>query len=93
VIGHYFSGLGRYRVSTIAFFLGLIVTIAASSMVIPRYGMEEAGIISSLSYIASALFFMVYFSKDAKIKVLQLFPALSDIPWLIKRIKELKEKS
>lgn len=93
VINHYFSGLGRYRVSTVAYFLGLIVVTAVSIIVIPHYGMMEAGIISSLSYMITSLFYMIYFSRDAKIKVIQLLPALSDMPWLIKRIKELRQKS
>lgn len=93
VINHYFSGLGRYRVSTVAYFLGLIVVIALSVVAIPHYGMMEAGIISSLSYVITSLFYMIYFSRDAKIKVLQLFPSVSDIPWLVKRIKELKPKN
>lgn len=93
VINHYFSGLGRYRVSTVAYFLGLIAVIGISIPVIPQYGMMEAGIISSLSYIITSLFYMIYFSRDAKIKVVQLFPAVSDIPWVIKRIKELRSKS
>jgi O-antigen/teichoic acid export membrane protein len=93
VIGHYFSGTGRYRVSTVAYFLGLIVVILISALVIPNYGIREAGLISSLSYLVSSLFYMIYFSKDARIQVLQLFPSASDIPWLLKRVKELKQKN
>lgn len=93
VIGHYFSGLGRYRVSTVAHFLGLIVVLICSVLIIPHYGMTEAGITSSLSYIVTAFFYMIYFSRDAKIKISQLFPAISDIPWFVKRVKELRLKS
>ena len=93
VINHYFSGLGRYRVSTVAYFLGLLVVFVLSISLIPNYGITEAGIISSLSYITSALFYMIYFSKDAKIKTTQLFPSISDIPWLMKRVKSILEKN
>jgi O-antigen/teichoic acid export membrane protein len=92
VIGHYFSGLGRYRISTLAYFLGLAVVVLLSVLVIPKYGIEEAGIISSLSYIVTAVFYMVYFSKDAKIKVQQLLPVPSDIAWFWKRVKSLVVK-
>jgi O-antigen/teichoic acid export membrane protein len=87
VIGHYFSGLGRYRINTLAYFLGLTVVAVLSILVIPKYGIKEAGIISSLSYIVTAVFYMVYFSRDAKIKVRQLLPMPSDIGWFWKRIK------
>lgn len=93
VINHYFSGLGRYRVSTVAYFLGLLVVVLTSVIVVPNYGIREAGIISSLSYIATAVFYMFYFSRDAKIKVIHLFPAVSDIPWLVKRVKGLLGKN
>lgn len=92
VINHYFSGLGRYRISTVAYFLGLLVVLIISMFVIPNYGITEAGIISSLSYLVTAVFYMLYFSRDAKIKVKQLFPSFSDIPWLLKRVKGMQEK-
>ncbi len=92
VIGHYFSGIGRYRISTVAYFIGFLVVILLSLLVIPTYGIKEAGIISSLSYIATALFYMIYFSKDAKIKVQQLLPKPSDVGWLWKRVKTLVVK-
>jgi O-antigen/teichoic acid export membrane protein len=89
VLNHYFSGLGHYRISTVAYFLGLIVVIGLSLIVIPKYGIIEAGIISSLSYMLTALFYMFYFSKEAKISVQQLLPMPSDITWFRKRVKTL----
>ncbi|HET8962545.1 MAG TPA: polysaccharide biosynthesis C-terminal domain-containing protein [Chitinophagales bacterium] len=93
VINHYFSGLGRYRVSTVAYFLGLVVVVSMSAVVIPRYGIMEAGIISSSSYIVTAVFYMLYFCRDAKIKMTKLIPGISDISWLIRRIKGILIKN
>jgi O-antigen/teichoic acid export membrane protein len=76
----------------VAYFLGLLVVLIISMFVIPNYGITEAGIISSLSYLVTAVFYMLYFSRDAKIKVKQLFPSFSDIPWLLKRVKGMQEK-
>ncbi|HET6225019.1 MAG TPA: polysaccharide biosynthesis C-terminal domain-containing protein [Bacteroidia bacterium] len=87
MINHYFSGLGKYRVSTVAYSVGLIMMVIGSALVIPNYGIREAAVLSSLSYIATAVFYMIYFSKDAKINVNKLFPTLSDIPWFFKRLK------
>lgn len=92
VIGHYFSGLGRYRISSLAYFLGLAGVILLSALVVPEYGIQEAGIISSLSYIVTALFYMLYFSKEAKIGIQQLLPMPSDIGWFWNRIKTLLAK-
>jgi O-antigen/teichoic acid export membrane protein len=87
MINHYFSGLGKYRVSTVAYLIGLILVVLGSVLIIPNYGIREAAILSSLSYMATAVFYMIYFSKEAKIKVNKLFPTLSDVPWFFKRLK------
>ena len=89
VINHYFSGLGKYRISTLAYFIGLLLVIICCLFIIPNYGIEEAAIISSLSYIATAFFYMIYFSKDAKISIRHLFPTFSDIPWFFKQLKDV----
>lgn len=88
VINHYFSGLGKYRISTFAYFAGLIV-LTFCILIVPYYGIKEAAIISTVSYISTAFFYMIYFSREAKISVIQLFPTVSDIPWFLKKIKSI----
>ncbi|MES2593304.1 MAG: polysaccharide biosynthesis C-terminal domain-containing protein [Bacteroidota bacterium] len=82
IIGHYFSGTGKYSINMIASFIGLLITLIASLLVIPHYGIMEASIISTLSYLGIALVIMLYFAKEAQIKVWQLLPASSDFAWL-----------
>lgn len=82
IIGHYFSGIGKYKVNTVANFIGLLITLILSVLVIPTYGIFEAGIISSISYLGIAIFVMIYFAKEAEIKVHQLLPSVSDFNWL-----------
>ncbi len=93
VLSHYYSGLGKYRISVVAFSLGLVVVSVLSLLFIPHYGLEEAGIITSLCYITTAVFYMFYFSKDAGIKVYQLFPLPGDLNWVLKRVKGIAGKS
>ncbi len=87
IIGHYFSGTGRYNVNTIANFIGLIITLASILFVIPAYGIFEAGLISTLSYLGVTIFVMIYFAKEAQIKVHQLLPSVSDFLWLKSQAK------
>jgi O-antigen/teichoic acid export membrane protein len=82
IIGHYFSGIGKYNINTIANFIGLLITVILSILVIPSYGIFEAGIISTFSYLGIAIFVMIYFAKEAQIKVHQLLPSVSDFNWL-----------
>ncbi len=82
IIGHYFSGIGKYNVNTIANFIGLLITLVLSILIIPSYGILEAGIISTISYFGIAIFVMIYFAKEAQIKVKQLLPSVADFIWL-----------
>lgn len=89
IIGHYFSGTGNYKINTIASFIGLVITVVLSLLVIPTYGIFEAGIISTISYIGIALFVMIYFAKESNIKTHHLLPTLTDFKWLQAQVKGL----
>ena len=81
IIGHYFSGIGKYITNLFANFIGLFITLIATVIIIPSYGIIEAGVISTVSYLCIALFIMFSFAKETHIKVWQLLPAASDFIW------------
>jgi O-antigen/teichoic acid export membrane protein len=85
ITGHYFSGVGRYAVNTISNLLGLLTTIVASLWVIPSYGIMEAGIISSLSYLVTTYYIAYHFGKETNLKMHQLIPRWVDVKWLIRQ--------
>ncbi|MEI6487571.1 MAG: polysaccharide biosynthesis C-terminal domain-containing protein [Bacteroidota bacterium] len=87
IIGHYFSGTGNYKMNTMANFIGLIITVTASILLIPTYGILQAGIISTCSYLGIAIFVMISFAKESKIKMHHLFPTFRDFNWLINQVK------
>jgi len=89
VIGHYFSGTGKFRVNTWANLTGLITTIVLALAWYPHFGIWEVGIISSISYITTALLIIVYFVKEAGISPKQLLPKISDLQWLRSEVKGL----
>jgi O-antigen/teichoic acid export membrane protein len=82
IIGHYFSGIGKYRINTISSLFGLITTIVMSAIFIPAFGIKEAAIISSVSYLVTAAFVMISFAKEAEIKTHHLLPSMTDLKWL-----------
>ncbi len=79
VFSHYFSGLGKYYVNTIVSFVGMIVTIVLSKLLIPKYGIPAAGWISSVTYLLGTICLVVYFLYHSKINVKRLFVSSSDI--------------
>ncbi|MCW3072126.1 MAG: hypothetical protein JWO44_2016 [Bacteroidetes bacterium] len=89
VTGHYFSGIGKFRINTWANLTGLITTIVLAWAWYPKFGIWEVGIISTISYISTAVLVMVYFVKEAGISFRQLLPHYSDIQWLRSEVKGL----
>lgn len=82
VVGHYFSGTGKYKVNTIANFIGLATTLLLAAVYYPNFGITPVGIISTLSYVTTTAFVIFYFVKEANIKAYRLLPVYSDLQWL-----------
>lgn len=87
IIGHYFSGIGKYNINTLSSLLGLLSTVLLSAFVLPTYGIKEAAIISSISYFITTLFVVIAFTTELKIKIKTLIPTLTDMKWIIKQLK------
>ena len=81
VVGHYFSGHGRYWVNALASGVGLAFSLLASFVFIPIYGAMGAALAASISYTATSLVVLRYFLKDgatfslfpSKVEFIQLF--------------------
>lgn len=78
IISHYFSGLGRYSINTIASIIGLIVTIIFSFSLIPKYGYIGASIGSSLSYICTGFCLFYIFTRETKYALKRYIPTKED---------------
>jgi O-antigen/teichoic acid export membrane protein len=74
IIGHYFSGSGKYQVNTLGSTLGLIITIILSFLLIPRFGYLGAAITASISYLATSVFVTWFFCREAHLKFSALLP-------------------
>ena len=88
IIGHYFSGTGRYQMNTYAALCGLVFTFALGFTLIPRYGIYGAAITSSVSYAANAVFVMIVFFRGSTFKVSDFFLSRKNIVEYSKMIKE-----
>ena len=65
ILGHYYSGIGRYHMNTFAALCGLVVTCVLGFTLIPRYDVVGAAITSAVSYTVNAIFLFVFFLKES----------------------------
>jgi O-antigen/teichoic acid export membrane protein len=89
LIGHYFSGTGRYYINTTTSAIGLVITLLLSFYAIPKWGFYGAGLVSSISYIFVAVSIIWFFCKESKMGFMQLFPSYGDIKGYVSGIKSL----
>jgi O-antigen/teichoic acid export membrane protein len=86
IIGHYFSGHGKYYVNAIASGIGLLITCIAASLFIPWLNIQGAAITASISYFATSLVVIYYFRKEGANFV--LFPSFNELKWNIGQLKQ-----
>lgn len=87
IIGHFFSGSGKYYINAIASGIGLLVNIILLYILVPKYHFYGAAISASISYICTSLVVLIFFKKAGGKFV--LFPKFSEIKTLIKDAKKL----
>ncbi len=79
ILGHYFSGTGKYHINTIASGTGLIISIALYIYLIPTYVAAGAGIAASISYAVTSLVVLLFFIREARPGIGRFLPERSDL--------------
>lgn len=79
LIGHYFSGTGRYQVNAISSSLGLIASVILYYTLIPSYGITGAGFATSLSYFITTVILIIIFNRENKGWWKELIPTGKDL--------------
>jgi len=92
IIGHYFSGKGRYHINTLASTAGLIVTVVLCLVLIPIWGVYGAAFAALISFISTSAIVFVIFKKDSQYSICSFFPNKNDILEYISYIKSLIPK-
>ncbi len=88
IIGHYFSGTGKYHVNTAGNFAGLMVTAIGSYLFIESYSIYSAGIIASIAYLVMSLYVIIVFMKESRAGIGQLIPSPGDLKDLLRAMRE-----
>ena len=68
ILGHYYSGIGRYQMNTFAALCGLVSTFVCGFTLVPKYNVTGAAITSAVSYTVNAVFLFVFFVKESRFK-------------------------
>lgn len=87
IFSHYFSGIGKFHINTIAAAIGFAFTIILGLVLIPKYHIIGAGITATLSYTASTIYQFTIFVRMTNSKLYEFIPSLSDFRLFIKEFK------
>ncbi len=68
ILGHYYSGTGRYQMNTFASLCGLAATFIMGFTLVPTLDVTGAALTSVASYTINAIFLFVFFIKESDFK-------------------------
>ena len=88
ILGHYYSGIGRYQMNTFAALCGLAATCVLGFTLIPRYDVTGAAITSSVSYTVNAIFLFIFFLKESHFKGRDFILRKSEVQNYIAELKQ-----
>jgi O-antigen/teichoic acid export membrane protein len=91
ILGHYFSGTGKYHINTIASGTGLVVALILFFILIPRYITLGAGIATSISYAVTSLVVVLFFIRESKAGFRDFLPTRGDLLALRKMLRRSKK--
>ena len=88
ILGHYYSGIGRYQMNTFAALCGLLATFVCGFTLIPKYGVTGAAITSAAAYTMNAVFLFFFFVKESHFKGKDFVLRKSEIQSYITGLKQ-----
>lgn len=92
MFSHYFAGLGKPQINTIASSIGLVFTVGLGFWLIPEHGIIGAAITASFSYLSSLLFLVFMFIRRAKPRARDFMLSYSDFTMIKKEMTKLLKK-
>ncbi|MBD2714230.1 polysaccharide biosynthesis C-terminal domain-containing protein [Microvirga sp. STR05] len=83
----YFAGLGQYRINNWATTMGLLVTVPACWLLIPKLGIVGAAMASSLSYVAATTYLLLQFGRATGTGWSDWLPNRTDVAYARELVK------
>ena len=88
ILGHYYSGSGRYFMNTIAALCGLAATLGCGFTLIPRFAATGAAVTAAIAYSMNAVFLLVCFLHESRFRMRDLLLTSSELKKYILEIKQ-----
>ena len=79
IIGHYFSGKGRYHINTVASAIGLAVTVGLCFLLVPVWGMYGAALAAVMSFLSTSYYVYYVFKRETNYSTASFFANGRDI--------------
>lgn len=79
LVGHYYSGIGRYEMNIYSSLCGLVFTFVLGFTLIPRYSIYGAAVTTSIAYAANAIFLIVFFFAQSRFKLRDCLISKEDV--------------
>ncbi len=87
ILGHYYSGSGRYFMNTIAALCGLVATLGCGFALIPSHAAIGAAVTASIAYTMNAVFLLVCFLRESKFQIRDFLLTFSELKQYMLEIK------
>lgn len=87
ILGHYYSGSGRYFMNTVAALCGLVATLVCGFTLVPRFAAQGAAVTAAIAYSMNALFLLVCFQKESRFRPKEFLLTPSELKEYIVEIK------
>ena len=68
VIGHYFSAIRQLNILIIKSAVGLLFTLALSFWLVPKWQVDGACVVNTVSYVVSSLVLLIYYQRRARLE-------------------------
>lgn len=88
IVGHYFAGMNSLRILNIKSVVGLAFTLIASWLVIPKWGLLGACVVTSLSYLLSSVLLFYRFYQLTEFRISDFVLSRTEFSVLIRKLKE-----
>ncbi|MBO4282750.1 MAG: polysaccharide biosynthesis C-terminal domain-containing protein [Bacteroidales bacterium] len=92
ILGHYYSGIGRYQMNTFASLCGLAATCLFGFTLIPRMGAAGAALTSTLSYAVNAVFLLCFFLRESRFRGRDFLPGKAEWTMCVSEYKQVFKK-
>jgi len=90
ILSPYFSGMGKPIHNTISAAIGLVFTISATLLLIPRLGLPGGALAASLAYTASTIYQFVVFVRITHVRARDFLLTGKDITAFVTMIRGLR---